>query len=362
MSEAANPVTPRVMWHAILCAVLSQALSFFLFSPALWMAPNGRFTNQYEPLTHQPWTDAPLESPQTRHRILAPTIAYALQLHGLASAFVPIVGGTIMLMLTYLVVTRHIEERWASWATVLVATTQTLISSQTWIGYQDTFGGAAIMACFLTRTPWFAAAYLFLGMLAEERCAVAIPFILLWHVDLAQPRPWKTVSLWVLALFVAVVAWAGYYYYATQHFLSAEQRATYNLGGTSFRQMMSQLNYLALGYFQSIRGAWIIIGYVGYLLLQRSSWLAMLIGLVGILGCLVQAGIVADISRSTAMLWPIVLLCLREMKRHDTGNGLFLLKTIVFFNLLTPCYQVVGSSVQYYFPLPISLSRWLFNF
>src|SRR5882724_3677477 len=149
-----------LVYRAFTIAWLAQVVSFFFYPIDFWN-PGDRFTLQFEPLTHNPWSQEVTCSPQSRHRILGPLIGYVLGVHGLAALFITVFGGTAMLTVTYLVMKKETNAQWATWSTFLVATAQTLISSQTWIGFQDALGGAAVALCLLVKRPWLGALILF---------------------------------------------------------------------------------------------------------------------------------------------------------------------------------------------------------
>lgn len=362
MNNTQNNNAASVWTRAIVVALLAQVVSFFLFSHAFWMPVNPRFIYLYEPLSHNPWTNEIGMESQVRHRILGPVIAYYLGLRGNSSGIVPVLGGTLMLVFSFLVIRRVSNDEWATWSSFLIATTQTVISSQTWFGYQDALGGAGVAACFLVRRSWLGAICLFLGMLAEERCAAAIPFIVIWHFDNDEPDRWKRGLLWLIWLAAAAALWVLFYFYARSHFLPVEQMLKHDLGGTSYRLLINNFSFLPIGFFQSIRGGWIIIGYALYLMFGRKNYLVGLGCILGIAGCLLQAGLVGDISRSASVIWPMMLIAVREMTRQPLDNALTVMKVAVVLNLLSPCYQLIGQEVKYYYPLPISLSRWLGGF
>jgi hypothetical protein len=273
-----------------------------------------------------------------------------------------------MLMVTYLVMRRETNAQWATWSTFLVATTQTLITSQTWIGYQDALGGAAIALCFLVRKPWLGTIILFLGMLAEERCAVAFPFVVLWHFQDGQPNPWRRAIYWTICLLAALGLWIAYFSFSLHHFLPPEHLANYDVGGATHRLLRKNISILPLGFLESIRGGWMIIGYGLILQIRQRHWLIATASLVSVMACLLQAGMVTDISRSASVVWPLMFLSLRIIYQSNTQHGLFLLKVVVLFNFLTPCYQVIGSLLgdspspfylNLFYPLPIAIFHWL---
>ena len=222
--------------------------------------------------------------------------------------------------------------------------------------------------CLLVRTPWIGAVILFLGMLAEERCAAAIPFVVLWHFLGEKDKPWRGALLWILFLIVAVGFWLAYYYFALRHFLTPESLASPEFGGISFRLLRKNISILPISFFESIRGGWMVIGFSIVLLANQRRWLIVGAILAGVIGCLLQAGFVADISRSASVVWPLLLLSIRVIFQSDPLHGLFLLKTAVIFNFLTPCYQVIGATLNespspfyldLFYPLPIAIVRWL---
>ena len=334
-------------------ALLAQGISFFFFSTALWLPPTQRFVEQYEPLTYNPWTKEVAYSSQTRHRIFGPVVAYYLGVHGIGSAMIPVAAGTLMLLLTYLIVYQSANRNWATWSTFLVATTQTFISSQTWLGYQDAIGGAAVAFCFLVRRSWLGAICLFLGMLADERCAVAIPLIVIWQFDNGQPDRWKRGLLWSICLCASVAIWLMYYSYARSHFLSETEMLENAMGGGSFRLLKQNMGVLPIAFFESIRGGWILIGYALYLMVLRKSYLISLGCMLAIAAGLIQAGMVGDVSRSAAVIWPMLFIAIRELNRQPLEHGLTLLKVAVLLNIFSPCYQVLAPvDLRYVLQIP----------
>src|SRR5438874_1520500 len=75
--------------QALLLALIVQAGSFMLYSPALWAPPSLRFQKVYEPLSQDPWRKDLTAEPQVRHRLLGPLFAHYLGLHGLAAMIPP---------------------------------------------------------------------------------------------------------------------------------------------------------------------------------------------------------------------------------------------------------------------------------
>lgn len=357
-----------IVLQALLTAIVCQAISFFLFSVPLWLPPPERFTLQYEPLTHAPFSPELLGEPQTRHRILGPLLAYLLGLHGLASAAIPILAGTIMLSFVYLFTWFRLERAWSFWTTLLLATTQTVMTSQTWIGYQDALAGACVAACLLTRRMWLVAVLLFVGMLADERCIVGMPFVVAIHCWPCTNPPWRMVMPWLSTIIVAACCWAVYFAYALQHFVPQEVWLSSDPVkydpikiATTFHYLFKNVNHLALGYFESLRGGWLIVGFGVWHLYVHRKWKLLIMIVVLLMAGLLQAGMVADISRAAATEWPAILFGLHVLKHLTSDHSFFLLKASCMLNVFTPCYQVLGTVVQYYYPLPVSMIRLLYR-
>jgi hypothetical protein len=273
-----------------------------------------------------------------------------------------------MLSFVYLFTWFRLDRAWCWWTTLLVATTQTLITSQTWIGYQDALGGAFVAACLLTRRKWIAGLLLLTGMLADERCIVGMPFVMAVHCWPGSKPYWRAITSWLILTIVVAGCWGLYFVYAIKHFVPPEVWQTSDPVkydpvriATTFHYLFKNVNHLALGYFEALRGGWLIVGYAVWLLWVHRQWTLLIMMIVVLLAGLLQAGMVADISRATAVLWPAILLGLHIFKQHATDHASILLKTSCFLNVFTPCYQVLGTVVQYCYPLPLSLLRLVYR-
>jgi hypothetical protein len=292
--------------------------------------------------------------------MLAPLLAHYLGLRGLAAGMVPVAGVTILLAVTYVLLRRSFPKRLSFPMLLLLGTTQGFITSQTWIGYQDSFGHLAIALCLLSRRPPLAIPVLFLGMMGEERCAAAVPLVVLWHFATSQEQRWRQAMLWTASCIVAVGLWCAAFQWIHGTLVPLESRQSFTWNEViSVKWFGLYLNDLPMGYFESIRCGWIFPILLLGLWTRQKQWLLVSGYAIAIMLCLLQAGLVGDISRSSSVVWPAVFIAAHFLYRDNPEKFATTLRFALLLNLLTPCYQIMGKLIQLYWPLPFSLLRLL---
>jgi hypothetical protein len=117
-----------------------------------------------------------------RLRMLGPTVAYLLGLHGLIATIVPLLAAVPLYFCVYRAMRRRVSAGTATAALFLLATTLVTMSSRMILGFQDTLASFGISICIYYRYYVIMCIAMFLGMFADERAAAAIPLILLWHL------------------------------------------------------------------------------------------------------------------------------------------------------------------------------------
>jgi hypothetical protein len=341
---------------AIGLAIACQACSLFLYSPPFGdLQP--RLWGSYGPLCADPFTRSPIWEAQTRHRILAPLIAYGLGLRGTSGAAVPVLANTAFLALLYILLRRSLPAGRAAMSVLLMATTLVVITSQTWLGYPDSLGHLGLLICLSTRPIWPLIPCLLLMMLAEERSLVAAPLIVLWHFLREPPdERWSRAVLRSISVIAALALWLMAYQWMKEAFLIrfTAQDAHIGLG-------VIQANIFAIpgGYYYALRSAWLLP-----IMLATVWWRRRPIQLGAFLAAtavaLIAVLIVDDLSRAMAFSFPAVLIALVELERQE-GQALgYWLRAALFLNLFTPQYQVLGFRGFYvYWPMPFALVKAL---
>jgi hypothetical protein len=349
---------------ACILAVAVQLISLSLYAPALWMPMPLRYIRMYEPLVEDPWrTDAHAE-PAVRHRLLGPVIAHYLGLRGIWSTIPQWLGVTGFLATLYCLLRRDLDASASFRVVLLIGTTLAVITSQTWMGFQEGIGHFAIVLCLWFGRAWAVIPLLFLGMLAEERTAAAVPFLVCWQFIFAKQQRWVRAIVWGLAGLVTVALWFIYLKWVHTQFLPAgilEQSDWQEMPGTHF--YLKYINNVPLGWFETLRAGWLLPALaVGLWCTQRRWWDVVIFGLAIAL-CLGQAGLVMDISRAGAFAWPAILIAARALAAHDPAKFLNALNLALLLNVLSPCYQVILSrGIYLYWPLPLAALRAVLGF
>jgi hypothetical protein len=346
---------------AIAVALVVQAISFVLYSyhfRPFWQF-NGRLVDSYAPLCADPFTRVPIGEPQVRHRILGPLIAYAMGLRGVSGEAVLPVAVTLFLTLLYLFAGRWLPPASAAGVVLLLATTQAVTVSQTWLGYPDVLGHLALLVCLMTAAAWPVAPVLFLGMLGDERCLAAYPLVVGWHFLAEAPdRRWGRAAARVAAAGAAALAWLVVYRFIQAEYVSPAGAdngsfVRWVLSGGALRRY---LPVVPLGIYFALRSAWLFpimltVAWAG----RRWAVLAAFWAAVGV--AIGQGVLVADISRCVALCWPAVLIALRHLYDQNPATARHWLVAALALNLCTPLYNVVGTSILPSMPLPVALAR-----
>jgi hypothetical protein len=362
-SERAQ-LTTHSWGRALLLALLVQAGSFLLYSPALWNPPALRFTEQFAPLAENPWRTDIAFDPQVRHRILGPVIAHYLGLRGLWAAIPAVAANTLFLAVCYQILLRFAISQLSLLLLTLLATTQTVVSTQTWIGYQDSFGHLAIACCLYFRNAWLCIPLIVLGMLGDERCATALPWVVLWHFALAADHRWRRSVIWAVAGFLAIAIWWTIFRWVQGALVPETAKAALNWKEVvAVRYLAINLNYIPLGAYEAFRAAWILPLLLIPVLVRQRLWLVLFGFLTALTICILQASLVADISRCSSFGWPALMLSVYYLSQHSPQRLARAVRFALLLNIFTPSYQIIGGQPlrppQLYWPFPLALLRLL---
>lgn len=347
-------------WFALLVAGVAQLLSFTLYSYHFWDPTPARFVNTYAVLCRDPFTHAPVDTPQARQRVLGPLVAYAVGLRGEGGQAVLVAAVFLFLAGFYLLARRRWPCEETVLLTLLMATTQTVTTSQTWLGYPDVLASAAVLACMAARRPWVFGPVLFLGMLGDERCVASAPLAALWHVAVrTDPRPARAFlarGAWAAA---ALGAWAGFYKWVQAEYVSGMpdyDNAEFLRAHLTGRMAVHGLTYLPGAAFEAFRTAWMFpaLFFVGSAARGRRRFGAAVAAFT--LLAAVPGLVVIDHSRCIALCcWPVVLIGAESVRRESPGGFRSLVYAAVTLNMVTPMYDVLTDGYFLRFPLPAAL-------
>jgi hypothetical protein len=339
---------------ALTVALVVQAAGVLLYFAPIKQPP--RWRESFGVLCADPFTTAPIGEPSTRHRILAPLIAYALGLRGPQGVVVLFFANFAFLVLLYRLMRRHLAAGQAARAVGLLGTTLVVLSSQTMLGYPDSLGHLAILGCLYIRSPWPLVPMLVLGLLGEERCILATPLVLVWHYLEDPPeRRWPRLVARGLSIAVAFGAWLllRMWMHRAFHVVLPD----YEFIGR--RILFRQYTAIPAAYYFALRAAWlpvflVVVDWRGRVPLLLAYGAAILVALV-------PGMFVMDTSRSMAFAYPAVLIALVELSRRDRARLWGVLDSALLLNLFTPQYNVVLTIYFPLWPLPLALIEWLFD-
>jgi hypothetical protein len=355
------PVTRRAVGWAIFWAVCGVLLGVLLafprdFTPDVTQCIHPRLMGSYLPLCEDPWNAITPDFPQTRHRILAPVIAHYLGLRGFAAALLPWAANLPLLTVVYLGIYQRLGRKGAILATLLTATTLSVLTSATWPGFPDSLANLALVLSMFVPSVWAGGLCLFLGGFADERIFAVIPFVLLWHGLEDVDRVLRRTLLRLTVYGAAAILWFACTLVLLAHWGLDLDTIRRHAQDTADRHPGEAVR----GLYAAFRACWLF----PLLLLGRwaktRSLLApvLLLLFVPIVAAALSVG---DISRVTSFALPAVLLGYVELYRHDARQGVALATAALVLNVISPIYQVHPPWIE---RLPSALDcglDWLFG-
>jgi hypothetical protein len=340
---------------SIVWALLVELGSLVLAFPR---GPSVRLVESYAPLCENPFTTHAIGEPALRLRLLGPLMAYAMGLRGMSGAAVPLIANVALLACAHSLLRTHLPKPQAGLAVALLGTTLVTLTSQHWLGYQDSLASLGILLTIVVASPSASVPILALAMFADERAAAAVPLVLTWRVIIMGESVLSKAFLKRCAcLGLAILAW----FLTTRALLRS-------LGNRGFDDLVSevlggkylrvQYEYAPLGLYYAFRAAWLLplLAIVRLLSERRTGWLLIL--LAGLAAVAIPAVLVLDMSRVMSYSFPALLIAIVVLARFDSAAlRTYLLCALLLNVAILPIYQVVGTRFRPLSPMPLSLAR-----
>ena len=324
----------RAGWGLVfLAAATSLVFSVALFSPRFWLL------RHYTPGTFQ-WDrahafllqcEAPFRQdvePAMLWRLLPPMVCHVLGLKGYAPLALPWLGVVALTVyVAYLHRCRCPDWRFVFGGTLTFSTTSAVLVAVGWLGMNDPWVWLGLLACAFSDSFWARAAACFLCVWVDERFLIGLPlaFAVRW-ADRGGKFHWRECGpvLWLVP------------YVALRITLSFDHGATNQtrafLAG-QLHEVPLLIPWAPLAWWMGLRAAWVpAIFAIGRrpVILGAGAFLTLLV-------CLCLA---ADMSRSAAVLAPLILLggfCfLARQPRHAPRAALI----VGIANLVIPAAHV----------------------
>jgi len=275
-------------------------------------------------------------------RQLPALVCHYTGLRGQAALLFPWLGA--LAAVTYVAV---IAARWNSdprfvWGcTLLYASSSALLVPAHWWGINDGWMWLGLLAVSFSRGRAPLIAALLLCPWVDERFLLALPLALLLRGRLAVEE-----FSWLQLL---PLAWVLPYVFARVAFDNSGGAASGYLGSRTW-MLASLAPFAPLGWWMAFRGGWVALGYV----LTLAGWrIAFATGLT-LLACFAVA---SDISRSAAVLTPLLLAGCFEWHRRRPADSAAHVWWLALLNLLLPAAHVVHNKIDLISPLPVEFLR-----
>ncbi len=341
----------------ILIVAACLALSVTFFSPRLWLM------RHYVPGSFQ-WDRAhtflqQCEQPLRRDieaamqwRLLPPLACHALRLPGKTPLALPWLGIIAAVAYAAVLCRRRLDDwRFVAGGTLLFATTSAVLVPVGWLGVNDAWVWLGLLAVAFGRAPWATALACLLCPWVDERFVIGFP--LAWLVGrIDRGTGWKWIAtldgLWLLP-YAALRLWLQRQDHAASE--ASQQFLAYHL-----QQTLLIFPLAPLGWWMGLRAAWLGVAYAAWttppgLRLLGASTLVATAGISVVLA--------ADLSRSIAIVVPVVLLGCFEYARRSPADAPRVLLALGIANLLIPAAHLVYNKIDPINPLPVELLRFL---
>jgi hypothetical protein len=179
----------------------------------------------------------------------------------------------------------------------------------------------------------------------DERFVIGLPLALIVRcLDRGEPLGWRAAlpAIWLLPYLAFRVVFIGGH--ATQSFL----------GSAALRDCVHYLAYAPLGWWMALRAGWVLVA-VSFVLMPREwRWPA---GAVLALTLITMTALASDVSRSAAIVVPLMIWGGVALCRHWPTHSLRLLGWLSLACLLIPMATIVYTKIDPVSPLPIELLR-----
>lgn len=281
--------------------------------------------------------------PAMRMRLLPTAVAHFSGLRGHAALALPFLG--VVCALAYvgrISATRFGDLRVPVATSLLVATSSAMLVPLHWLGINDAWAWLGLLCVAFGRSTSARVTSLLLAPWVDERFLLALPLALAAR-ELEQPGSFRR-ERWLLAALAP--------YATTRIWLTC----TTDVGQINLSQLDVTLRFAPMLLVHAPIGWWMAWRLGWWPALQVVRTAGWRVGALVLATLLVGTLLAWDLSRSAAMLLPLVVLGSWQIARASP-DGATKLGWIALANLLIPAAHVVGSHIALINPLVVEVAR-----
>jgi tetratricopeptide (TPR) repeat protein len=291
-----------------------------------------------------------LQSTTNAWRLLPALVCHFLRLPGRTPLAVPCLGAVALVSYAAVLFRRRLDDwRYVAGGTLLLATTSAVLVTIRTPVDNDAWVWLGLLTVAFGRARWAVPVACLLCPWVDERFLIGFP--LAWLVGrfergMLWDWPATLEALWLLP-YAVIRLWLG------RHDSVADQASHLALA-IYIPQAITLVPMIPIGWWMGLRAAWLPVAYAcwttppGRRALGAATLAVTLVNTIGLS---------YDLSRSIAIIVPVVLLGCFEYARRAPPSAPRLLLALGIANLLIPAAVVMDQDVETMCPLPSEILR-----
>lgn len=291
-----------------------------------------------------------LQSTTNAWRLLPALVCHFLRLPGRTPLVVPCLGAVALVAYGAVLLRRSLDDwRFVAGGTLLLATTSAVLVTIRTPVDNDGWVWLGLLAVAFSRARWAVPVACLLCPWVDERFLIGFPLAwLVGRYERGKSWDWPATleALWLVP-YAVIRLWLG-----RNDNVSAA--ASHLALAIYVPQIITLVPMLPLGWWMGLRAGWLAVGYACWTTPPGRRALAAATLVVTVVNTI---GLSYDISRSIAIVVPVLFLGCFEFARRAPGSAPRLLLALGIANLLLPAAVIMDQDTETICPLPAEILR-----